>query len=124
MKKFLIDLLILSLILLAIVSAVNIWLVDSIHSEWTIAALAFFTGLTMLTYYIGNNALDKAQKTFTAAIYGSIGLRFIFSLFFIVIYLIINEVKDRVFIAEFLLLYLFYTMFEIYYLVTKLRSEK
>ena len=124
MKKFLIDLLILTLILLAIVSAVNIWLVDSIHSGWTIGALVFFTALTMLTYNIGTNALDKAQKTFTAAIYGSIGLRFIFSLFFIVIYLIINEVKDRVFIAEFLLLYLFYTMFEIYYLVTKLRSEK
>jgi hypothetical protein len=50
--------------------------------------------------------------------------RIIISGLFIAIYLIINAERDKAFVVSILLLYLFYTLFEIYHLVTKLRAEK
>ena len=93
-------------------------------NSWTWGALVFFAALTTLIYYFGMNALNKSQRTFTNAVYGGVGIRFIFSIFFIVIYLVVNELRDKIFIVEFLLLYLLFTMFEIYHLVSKLRTEK
>lgn len=94
------------------------------NPSWALVSLAFFTGLTALTHFISSNALDKSQRTFTNALYGGMAIRFFFSIFFIAIYLIVNEVRDRVFIVEFLIFYLIFTMFEIYHIVAKLRSEK
>ena len=51
-------------------------------------------------------------------------MRFIFSIFFVVIYLMVNEVRDKIVIVNFLFLYLLFTTFELYHLVTKLRTEK
>lgn len=97
---------------------------ERIFPVWGSIALIFFLSLTALTHFINMNAIGKSQKTFTNALYGGIVIRFFFSIFFIAIYLIINEVRDKVFIVEFLLFYLIFTMFEMYHIVTKLRSEK
>jgi len=115
--------------LLTLVCALCIWCAHQWGfrtnvNPWTWGGLVFFFALTSFIYFIGQNALNKSQRTFTNAVYGSMGLRFIFSVFFIVIYLIVNELRDKIFIAEFLLLYLLFTMFEIYHLVAKLRTEK
>jgi len=93
-------------------------------SVWSWMALGFFFGLNLLTHFLSISMLKSSQKSFLTFMYGSIGLRFIFSIFFVVIYLIVNEVRDRIVIVNFLFLYLLFTTFELYHLVTKLRTEK
>ena len=87
-------------------------------------ALTFFFVLTLVLYRMAMMGLKRSQKTFTISVLGSMTLRFIFSLLFLVIYLIINPEKNKAFIISFLFLYLFYTIFEIFQLVRKLRPEK
>lgn len=87
-------------------------------------AVAFFYLLTLALYSMAMMGLKRSQKTFTVSVLGSMTLRFIFSLLFLVIYLIINPEKNKAFIISFLFLYLFYTIFEIFQLVRKLRPEK
>lgn len=87
-------------------------------------AVTFFYLLTLLLYSMAMMGLKRSQKTFTVSVLGSMTLRFIFSILFLVIYLIINPEKNKAFIISFLLLYLFYTIFEIFQLVRKLRPEK
>jgi 4-hydroxybenzoate polyprenyltransferase len=87
-------------------------------------AVAFFYLLTLILYSMAMMGLKRSQKTFTVSVLGSMTLRFIFSVLFLVIYLIINPEKNKAFIISFLFLYLFYTIFEIFQLVRKLRPEK
>ncbi|MFT7592085.1 MAG: hypothetical protein ACI9UJ_002014 [bacterium] len=93
-------------------------------SLWSWLAIGFFFALNMLIHFISQTALKSSQKSFLTFMYGSIGLRFIFSIFFIVIYLIVNDIMDKVVIVNFLILYLLFTTFELYHLVAKLRTEK
>jgi hypothetical protein len=87
-------------------------------------AVAFFYLLTLVLYSMAMMGLKRSQKTFIVSVLGSMTLRFIFSILFLVIYLIINPEKNKAFIISFLFLYLFYTIFEIIQLVRKLRPEK
>lgn len=92
--------------------------------SWTWLGFAFFVSMTIFLYWLAEKAMSRSHKTFLNFVYGSSLIRFIFSIFFIVIYLIINEVAGRSFIFSFLFLYLLFTSFEIFHLVAKLRSEK
>jgi hypothetical protein len=93
-------------------------------SVWSWLAIGFFLALNTIIHFLSQNALKSSQKSFLTFVYGSIGMRFIFSIFFIVIYLIVNDVMDKVVVVNFLILYLLFTTFELYHLVTKLHTEK
>ena len=93
-------------------------------SVWSWAALGFFMTLNLLIHFLSINMLKSSQKSFLTFVYGSIAMRFIFSIFFVVIYLMVNEVRDKIVIVNFLILYLLFTTFELYHLVAKLRTEK
>jgi hypothetical protein len=86
-------------------------------------ALVYFLLLTLLTYKITNSGLPKDNKTFITRTYSAIGIRFIFSIFPLFIYLIFSPIRELSFIVVYLLLYFFYTAFEIYYLVVNLRPD-
>jgi hypothetical protein len=86
-------------------------------------ALIYFFSLTWVTFKISNSALGKDNKTFITRIYSAIGIRFIFSIFPLLIYLLFYPEREMPFIIAYLLLYFFYTAFEIYYLVVNLRPE-
>lgn len=93
-------------------------------SPWCWIALAFFFMLNLLVRFLAETSLKGSQKSFVTFVYGSTGLRFLFSIFFIAIYLIINDVMDKMVVGTFLFLYLLFTSFELYHLVAKLRTEK
>ncbi|MFT5725365.1 MAG: cobalamin biosynthesis protein CobD/CbiB [Bacteroidia bacterium] len=93
-------------------------------SNWSWGAMGFFFGLNLLIHFLSENMAKSSQKSFLTFMYGSIAMRFIFSIFFIVIYLMVNEVRDKIVIVNFLFLYLLFTTFELYHLVAKLRTEK
>lgn len=86
-------------------------------------ALFYFYFLSIAIYFISKSGLKKDNKTFITRIYSSIGIRFIFSLSPLLIYLFFIPNKELSFIISYLLLYFFYTAFEIYFLVVNLRPD-
>jgi hypothetical protein len=86
-------------------------------------ALAYYFFLTLVTYKIMNSGFPKDNKTFITRMYSAIGIRFVFSIFPLFIYLIFSPERELSFAVVYLLLYFFYTAFEIYYLVVNLRPE-
>lgn len=87
-------------------------------------SLAFFTLLTIVSYQYTMSANKLKNSKFVTRFFVTTGIRIILCAIFLAIYLIISENRDKVFVVTFMILYLFYTMFEIYHLVTKLRPEK
>jgi hypothetical protein len=86
-------------------------------------ALIYFYFMSLVIYFISKSGLKKDNKTFITRIYSSIGIRFIFSLSPLLIYLFFSSTKELSFIISYLLLYFFYTAFEIYFLVVNLRPD-
>ena len=84
-------------------------------------ALIYYFLLTIFTYKISYSGLPKDNKTFITRIYGAIGIRFLFSVFPLFIYLIFSPERQISFAIVYLSLYFFYTAFEIYFLVVNLR---
>ncbi|MCF8254378.1 MAG: hypothetical protein K9H61_05420 [Bacteroidia bacterium] len=87
------------------------------------AALIYFILLTLVTFKITNSGLPKDNKTFFVRVYSAIGIRFVFSIFPLFIYLIFSPERQLSFAIVYLLLYFFYTAFEIYFLVVNLRPD-
>lgn len=92
---------------------------------WFWAALGFYFVLGVFIGWRTQMAVvsDSNSKFFTGVM-GSIGLRLLLCIVFLAIYLMLSEIKGTVFIVYYLILYLFYTIFEISQLVSKLRPEK
>jgi hypothetical protein len=117
-----------SLFILTLVMAVLIFCFQQFQNSFPInnyvwVALVYFLLLTLVTYKITNSGLPKDNKTFITRTYSAIGIRFIFSIFPLFIYLIFSPVRELPFVVVYLLLYFFYTAFEIYYLVVNLRPD-
>lgn len=87
------------------------------------AAFVYHALLALVTYYIANSGIKKDNKTFVTRIYGSIGIRFVFSIFPMLIYLLFSNVKEIPWVISYVLLYFFYTSFEIYCIVVNLRPD-
>ncbi|MFA6259886.1 MAG: hypothetical protein WC760_00320 [Bacteroidia bacterium] len=116
----------LSLFTLALAFVLGI--VQFFQSQYAIAgitwlALIYFYLLSFVTGSITQSGLKKSNKTFINRTYGAIGIRFVFSLFPLLIYLLFSPVHELQFIVVYILLYFFYTSFEIYLLVVNLRPD-
>lgn len=86
-------------------------------------ALLFFIVLTVFSYSYVASAKKQDNNFFVKRFFITMGLRLIFCIIFLVIYMISRPEREPIFVLTFMILYLFYTMFEIYYLVSKLRRE-
>ncbi len=86
-------------------------------------AYIYFMLLSLATFFITRSGIKKDNKTFITRTYGAIGIRFIFSIFPLLIYLLFNPAKEMPFIVTYVLLYFLYTSFEIYFLVVNLRPD-
>ncbi len=108
--------------------AAALWLLDFLNDSYSNSllvwpALMYLYGMSCVIYLISHSGLKKDNKTFLTRIYSSIGIRFIFSLSPLLIYLFFMPSKDIYFIITYLFLYFFYTAFEIYFLVANLRPD-
>ncbi len=108
--------------------AIILWLIDTLNNSYSNSLLVWPTliylyGMSCIIYYISHSGLKKDNKTFITRMYSSIGIRFIFSLSPLLIYLFFMPSKDIYFIITYLFLYFFYTAFEIYFLVANLRPD-
>lgn len=91
---------------------------------WFLGTIGFFTLMGLVIGQISQKSVTASNAAFFRGVMGSIGLRMFLSLIFLAIYLVVSELKSTEFIVYFLILYLLYTIFEIYQLVSKLRAEK
>lgn len=108
------------MVLMAI--ADGLW--DKLHfSMMSWMAPLYYLLLTAITGLITGSGLKKDNKSFMTRTYASIGLRLVFSVFPLFIYLFTVGADDLDFIILFILLYFFYTSFEIYSLVVNLRPD-
>jgi hypothetical protein len=92
------------------------------HAVWGI--LSFFICVNLLLYYMAMRSARVSSAAFMNAVFGSIGIKLFLCIFFIIIYLINDRTNSVWFIINFLLLYLFFTVFEIYSLLHNLRALK
>jgi hypothetical protein len=97
------------------------WFVDT---KWVWLSLSFFFLLTNLVFFMVSNAIGRRNQTFIYAMGGSMGLRFILSIGFILSYLQFGGEREIGIIVYFMLMYLLYTIFEIYFILANLRAAK
>ncbi len=114
-----------TLILFTIIIALILLIIQSKHdiSQLIWVALLYFIFLTIVVYIVTQSGLKKDNKTFITRTYGAIGIRFLFSLFPLLIYFIFSTQKQLSFVLVYMFLYFFYTSFEIYCLVVNLRPD-
>ncbi len=87
------------------------------------AALLYYFLLSYITFRITSSTVDKNNKTFITRTYSAIGIRLIFSIFPLIIYLFFYTGFELTFVMAYFLLYLLFTSFEIYFLVITLRPD-
>lgn len=124
MKQYNLNLLILTSILAAVLAAV-MYLGNMIaHKNWIWLSLGFYTVLSWASFRFTQKAIKFEHNRFISRFLFLTFSRIILLGIFLAIYLIISPQRDPGFIVMYMLLYLFYTLFEIYFLRANLRAEK
>lgn len=122
--KFLAKLLGLTLVL-ALATIVLFYFMEPQEQYWFWGALGFYLFAGVFIGWRTQKAVtSESNSRFFTGVMGSIGLRMLLCIVFLAIYLMVSELKAKEFIVYYLILYLFYTIFEISQLVSKLRPEK
>jgi hypothetical protein len=118
-----IKLLLLSLLLAGIVYLISeVFLLPWIHdSIWKI--ISFFLILTWLTGIFSNYLLEISKENSVNILLGAIGIRFLGSIGFIAIMLMLGQENLILFVINFFVIYLFYLLFDIYTLIANLRPN-
>ena len=83
----------------------------------------FLSVLTLIAYVLAFFGIKRNPETGVMAIMGSIVLKMIFSMAFVLIYSLNHKGKDLLFVLNFFSLYLLFTCFEIYGLLRNLRHQ-
>ncbi|MBC7387608.1 MAG: hypothetical protein H7329_00210 [Opitutaceae bacterium] len=86
-------------------------------------ALAYYFLLTATVHAITFPAFKNNSKAFISIFMGSQGLRMFFSIALLIVYLIFTPIISIQFVVYFLFLYLLFAAFEIYLLLSNLRTD-
>lgn len=90
-------------------------------SIWKI--ISFFLILTWLTGIFSNYLLEISKENSVNILLGAIGIRFLSSIGFIAIMLMLGQENLILFVINFFAIYLFYLLFDIYALIANLRPN-
>ena len=122
--KFISRLLILGLIV-GILDIIYFYFINEPEQVWYWSALLYYLLLGLIIGKRSHKAIaNDSNSAFFMGIMSGTGIRMLFSIIFIAIYLIVSDIKSNLFIGYYLFSYLLFTIFEIYHLVHKLRTEK
>ena len=86
-------------------------------------ALGFFAILTTILTNMSLRSAAKSGSRFVTGVMGGVGLRMMFCVLFVIIYWVTAKERNTFFIIYFFILYLFFTVFEIKFLLSKLRPD-
>ncbi len=92
-----------------------------VSSFWGL--FVFFAGITFIAYVLADLGIKRNPETGIMAIMGSIALKMIFSMAFVLIYSLNSKEKGIVMVLNFFSLYLLFSFFEIYSLLRNLRHQ-
>ncbi len=123
MQKFTIKIALFSLFLAIILVVVNQLLPVVKLAPFYFVSIAFFATLTIVVYSMLVKSLKKENKNFITAFYSTTIIRLFGSMFFLLIYLLIegsNRMNDAII---FIILYFSFIGFEIVNLLPNLRPE-
>lgn len=87
------------------------------------ATLLFFAMLTLASFLLSYRSLGKDRFTFVNTAYGTFSLRMFATVLYIFFYLRDRGTYSKSFILFIFAVYIFYTLFEIYYLTAKLHPD-
>jgi hypothetical protein len=87
------------------------------------AVFAFLCGITYIAYVVAFLGIKRSPETGVLSIMGSIVLKMIFAMAFVLIYSLKAQEKGFVFVLNFFSLYLLFSFFEIYCLLRNLRHQ-
>lgn len=112
----------------SIVVALLLALVQNVQHKFVLSnlvwvALVYYFLLALATGLITNSGIKKDHKIFISRTYSAIGIRLVFSIFPLIIYLLFSPGREMPLIVTYILLYFLYTSFEIYLLVVNLRPD-
>ncbi|PSL02991.1 hypothetical protein CLV48_108100 [Cecembia rubra] len=114
------------IILLTLFIAGLVYLIDDVfqlnwvhESIWKI--ISFFLILTWLTGVFSHYLLSISKENSANILLGTIGIRFLASIAFIVIMLVLGQENIILFVINFFVIYLFYLLFDMYGLIANLR---
>lgn len=91
------------------------------HNFWL--AFGFLSVLTLIAYVLASFGIKSNPETGVMAIMGSIAVKMLFSMAFVLIYSLNYKEKGLLFAFNFFSLYLLFTGFEIYGLLRNLRHQ-
>lgn len=83
----------------------------------------FLAGITFIAYIVADLGMKRNPEVGIMAVMGSIALKMVFSMAFVLIYSLNNKEKGMVFVLNFFSLYLLFSFFEIYCLLRNLRHQ-
>ena len=125
MKLGFVSKLVIVTIALAVCTATFLYFSQAKEQFWFWAALLFYFIAGLVIGIRTQKAVtSESNSQFFTGVMGGTGIRMFLSLLFMGIYLITSSLKSKQVVIYFLFLYLFFTIFEIYQLVRKLRPEK
>ncbi len=83
----------------------------------------FLAGLTLVAYLLAFLGIKRNPEAGIMAIMGSIALKMLFSMAFVLIYSLNSKEKGMILVLNFFSLYLLFSFFEIYSLLRNLRHQ-
>ena len=90
---------------------------------WIMGSILIFLFNTLFAMRKISGAVNVSQSKFNAIYFGSMGLKMILALIFIVIYLNISVIPNKFAVVFMLITYFIYTGFEIQFILSKLRTN-
>ena len=122
-NKFYISLIILGSITSAIILTLQFTGLNNLLNPYVWYLQAYLFIITGLTYYITKKGVKDNLMDFQNYVMASIGIRFFLSAIIILLYIYIVKAQSLSFLANFFVLYLFYTVFEIQSVLSNLRAH-
>jgi multisubunit Na+/H+ antiporter MnhG subunit len=124
MKSFLVKSTILTVIVLILGAILYSTVFNQFYRSILPIVLAFFYILTNLVHAYLLNIAGKSGSRFTARYMAISFLKMFFYLAVVIVFVIINKEDAKIFLVNFLLLYVFYTIFEVYEISNFVRQIK
>ncbi len=92
-----------------------------IDKFWVV--FSFVTGITLIAYLVAYLGIKRKPEMGVMAIMASVGLKMLFSMAFILVYVLYTPVNRILFVFNFFSLYFLFSGFEIYALLCNLRHS-
>jgi hypothetical protein len=124
MKSFLVKSTVLTVIVLILGAILYYTVFSQFYRSILPGVLAFFYILTNLVHAYLLNIAGKSGSRFTAQYMAISFIKMFFYLAVVIVFVIINKEDAKIFLVNFLLLYVVYTIFEVYEISNFVRQIK